>query len=715
MEYKYIYTILIFILVLEGCQKRSRTISSVGTNLQVTKGDLTAHLVSRRLNGQRVVIEGQCSNDIPVYFISNNLVSNQSTYTQCLDGEYRKTLFFQSNIVGNQDVFVTQDGLSIVVKIPNVVTRRPDKVIVDTPMEGYFYGRTIYVSGRCQPSGTIFIRGSYIEDYVKTAGCPNGLFLTPIYFSKINAEAIETHLFINQVDAYGNSSDVIIKTIKFRNDDHSIFLSESIVGVLDDTLEVKGSCKGFERVSVDGNVVNCYNDRFTYNLNLLPRKKTGRILYQIPVEGLKGDFRSNLRMLFYYYKVVESSPHFFSPRGKYDESAKGRHIISGTCGITYTNGNVRLYTKKSENILRDGHNIPLRQIDGVFIVFPDEYDLDGETTVFAECNDFYIDYKTNHFSTTFDYIPSSEKRLAPNEVDVYRMGHKIEGRCSQGSSVRLLDIVNENVEQAKCINGNFSIDVISSQISGKNQYEIFEVNLFDNYQGAKELIDINYNHSVAFPYRFIQESPVPGWGSKVSPIRFYWNYPYKSEVNDIYYGYYSKNSYIQVEWMKLPQNTNQLLLDGHELHKLGYNECDEVQVYFQTVDKKNRKSFIIETNPIRFDFTPPDEVEVEKIDYSPLFRKQLPKFHFKDTDDNCVNDENLFYKYTLYQVVFSKENEEEIVDRVTIDEFTVSKLLKASLFNKKYDLEGNYQVGVTVLDRGQNATKEYLSVIFSWK
>ncbi|MFG1481845.1 hypothetical protein ABMA79_02040 [Halobacteriovorax sp. HFRX-2_2] len=715
MEYKYIYTILIFIFVLEGCQKHSRTISSVGTNLQVAKGDLTAHLVSRRLNGQRVVIEGECTDDIPVSFFSNHLINDQHLSTQCQNEKYRKVLFFQADVVGHQDIFVTQDGYSAVVTIPSVVTRRPGKVIVDTPMEGYFYGRTIYVSGRCQLKGTVFIRGSYIEDFVKTAACSNGLFLTPIYFSKINAEAMETHLFINQVDAYGNSSEMTIKKIKFRNDDHSIFLTESIVGASGDSLEVTGSCKGFERVSIDGNIVNCRSGNFSYKLDLLPRKKTGRLLYQVPVEGLNGNFRSNLRMLFYYYKSVETSPHFFSPRGKYDESARGRHVISGTCGRTYTNGNVRLYTKKSENILRDAHNIPLRQDDGVFIIFPDEYDLGGETTIFAECNDFYIDYKTNNFSTSFDYIPSNEIRLAPKGVDVHSMNHIIEGGCSQGNSVRLLDLSNENIEQAKCINGKYSIEITSSQMAGKNQYEIFEVNLFESYQGAKQLIDVNYSYAVAFPYHFLQESPVPGWGSKVSPLRFYWKYPYKSEVNDIYYGYYSKNSYIQVEWKKLPQNTNQLLLDGHELLRLGYKECEEVQVYFQSVDKKNRKSIIIETSPIRFDFTPPDEVEVEQIDYSPLFRKQLPKFKFKDADDNCVSDDKLFYKYTLYQVVFSKENEEEIIDRVTIDEFTISNVLKESLFNRKYDLEGNFQVGVTVFDRGQNATKEYFSIIFSWK
>ncbi|MFG1514459.1 hypothetical protein ABMA71_07580, partial [Halobacteriovorax sp. ZH3_bin.1] len=498
MEYKYIYTILILILVLEGCQKRSRTISSVGSNLQVAKGDLTARLVSRRLNGQRIVIEGECSDGIPVSFFSNNLVKDQHLSTECRNEKYRKVLYFQADVVGHQDIYVTQDGYSAIVTIPSVVTRRPGKVIVDTPMEGYFYGRTIYVSGRCQLKGTVFIRGRYIQDFVKAVGCSNGLFLTPIYFSKINAEAMETYLFINQVDAYGNSSEMTIKKIKFRNDDHSIFLSESIVGALSDTLEVTGSCKGFDQVSIDGNIVNCRNGNFSYKLDLGPRKSPDRLLYQVPVEGLKGDYRSNLRMLFYYYKTVETTPHFFSPRGKYDESARGRHIISGTCGRTYINGNVRLYTKKSENILRDGHNIPLRQDDGAFIIYPEEYDLDGETTVFAECNDFYIDYKTNNFSTSFDYIPSNEIQLAPKGLDVNSMNHIIEGACSQGTSVRLLDLSNENVEQAKCVNGKYSIEVTSSQMAGINQYEIFEVNLFENYQGAKQLIDVNYNYAVAF-------------------------------------------------------------------------------------------------------------------------------------------------------------------------------------------------------------------------
>ncbi|WP_412469829.1 MULTISPECIES: hypothetical protein [unclassified Halobacteriovorax] len=715
MEYKYIYTILILIFLLEGCQERSRTISSVNTTQQLVKGSLTAHLVSRRLNGQRVVIEGECTNNLLISFFSNNLARDQAYTSQCFDDKYRKVLFFQDNIEGRQDVFITQDGYSITISIPNVVTKKPGKVVVDTPMAGYYYGRTIYVSGRCKKKGTVFIRGSYIADFVKTAGCSNGIFLAPIYFSKINAESIETYLYINQVDEYGNSSDFTVRPIKFRNDDHSIFLSETIVGVFDDNLDIIGTCKGFDRVSVDGNIIDCLNGNFSYKLDILARKKSGQMLYQVPIEGLNGDFRSNLRMLFYYFKQAETSPHFIAPKGKYDEGARGRHIISGTCGRSYLNGHVRLYTKKSENIILNGHNIPLRQDDGAFIVYPEEYDLEGETTIFAECHDFYIDYKTNNFSTSFDYIPSDDIRLAPKGIDIFSMDHLIEGDCSQGSYVRLLDVSNENVEQVNCLNGHYSMINSSSHMLSRNQYEIYEVNLFESYQGAKQVIDINYNYSVAFPYRFIHESPVPNWGSKVAPLRFYWNHQYKSEVNEIYYGYYSKESYLQVEWKKLPQNTNQLLLDGHDLIRLGYKECEEVQVYFQSVDKRNRKSVIIETNPIRFDFTPPDEKEVARIDYSPLFRKQLPKFHFKDADDNCVSADKLFYKYTLYQVILSGENESEILDRKTIDEFTVSSHFSENFFKRKYDLEGFYQIGVTIIDRGQNATKEYLSTIFSWK
>lgn len=709
--------ILLFVsLLIHSCRDVRRDISSIDELFLGEAHTFSAKITTLRNNGKRITISGGCENGVKVSFSSEFLVRGDSKTVDCEDGFYEKKLFFQDDIEGRMWVQVRHLNQSIDVLVPFVDTKNPSRVILTSPVPGYRYGNSIFFSGRCEPGAKVFIRSSYLDSVLRTVGCANGVFISSVYLKDSIADESQIIFSLYQVDPYGNSSSPIRINVEYQNIMNSITLDEQMIPLGDEEASISGSCGEFDFISIEGEQVACENKRFKYVFDkYLVGQGKNRSFRIVVVEGLKTNgARSNAKIAIVYNQLFETNPRFYSPTGTYDIRERKKLVVSGTCGKTYFKGSVRLYTAKNPNILNSGETIPLN-IDGSFYVKSNEFSLKGEERIYAECRDFYIKYKTNNFYTDFNFVDTSDINRFKKDLFFETPTISLIGNCLRKGRVVITNTRDGKTMKSDCVGGEVQFIFESSRLWGKDVFEVYEEDVFEDLKSEKQLFTINYNIFPNYPSRLYIEAPSPLWGSLYHDIILYWNYGPGDVGGETDYGIYSRDSYIQAQWKEIPRGTRNIIIRGRDLVKLGYEECSQVQLFLKVQNRNKDRAVIVESKGFYFDFTPPQPIEVLDVDYSPLFNKMLPEFKISEVDDNCsdyIKHDWLkgiqWYEVRLYKIDLIKSN----ID--LIDEMFLFELSDINKAQRVFDLKGVYQIGIVAVDMGLNRSKEYRSIMFSW-
>lgn len=704
-------------LFLFSCTNKGREISSIDIynnygGLDKSKS-FSARLLTFTSNYRQITITGNCNdNNGPITFdgIALEKPVRSSTVSlpqaECVEGVYAKSLVLKNGLSTGYDILAFQGKESATVNLTFVDTSRPAKVIIRTPLTSFKHGRTIYFTGGCEHRATVYIRSFYIEDLVKSMPCRNGIFLLPIYLKNIDAQDAHIFFAINQVDESGNSSDFIFHEIEYHKEEHSIYLDEKIVGITNGEISISGNCRSYDKVSVSGKLVPCINDRFEYQYSVESLEEA--IAYHLTIQGVNKNKSSNVRYLFFYRKDIRATPQFYSPKGQYHKADKGRLAISGTCGPAYGKTIVKFTNANGHNLLIDRDYISTDP-DGKFYVTAEELDLGEQTKIYGECMPEFVKYQDKQFTTSFSFSDLEAQQITKQEVNVNEFFFSVSGDCYQNAIVNIRDVRSDTLYKVDCINGIYSITLSAGRPHGTTVFEIYENDVFTGITGVKSIARIHYDLYVQYPQNLSVEASAPNWGSLNSTVRVYWQYPEENEIKELQYGFYSKESLIQVNWKSLPSGTSRLFVNGRDLVRMGYKECSPIQLFLQARDKNERYSSILKSQFIRFDFTPPELPTIDSIDYTPIFKGLLPTFYISSLTDNCVSSSRLWFHVKVYRYYdyFSKKE--------VVDDFFINDLKEINKYQIKYQKEGAFQVGFKVFDLGLNFSPEYLSVIFSWK
>lgn len=708
--------ILCLLPLFHSCREIGRNISSIEDYQVTTPGTFSAKLVSMRNNGRRVSITGGCDKGMEIRFISEFLEDKESNSTYCNEGTYEKKLYFKKGVEGRKWIQVREANQSIDVLIPYVDTKDPGPVVVKTPIPRQTYGSGIMFSGFCEKNAKVFIRSYYLDNILRTGNCANGIFVIFLFLKEIVAEQSQIIFSLYQVDQFGNSSKPILFELSYRNSIDTLVLDEQMIPVVDSSAFISGICGDYTKVSINGSIIKCENNRFSYTYEVDVNKLKNERIIPIVVEGLQeGGKKSNVKVVIIYQRAFNNKARFYSPIGTYDKQSMNNLYISGTCGVSFLTGNVRLYTQKKKNILKSGGTIPIGY-NGNFFVSINDVELDGEERIYAECSDYYISYQTNNFFTEFNFGAESNVRRVERVVYVQESNISLTGNCNKRGIVSMMNVANGVEYKAECIDGGFNINFESDRLWGTSVFEIHEENLFEEIVSKKQVINLKHETFLQYPSKIYVEASSPLWGARDYDVILYWNYFDPKAIKNTYYGYYSKDSFIQVDWKKLPVGANHLIVRGRDLLKLGYEECSEVQVFLKAQGVDDQYSISVESKAFYFDFTPPRPIRILDIDYRPLFNNQLPIFIADEIDDNCTNYEGTswlkgfqWFEVKLYKIDLINSSV------VLVDEKFLMDLKKINEFGFIYDLEGLYQIGITAVDMGFNKSEEYRSIVFSWK